>query len=287
MTEKLNPNILTLLRILLLPLPCALLFFDSFPARLTSLIMLTLLALTDYLDGVLARKYQKVSSLGAILDPIADKIFISSIYLTLVYLNYISYLPVFFIILRELLVSYLRAWFPEETKVQRIAKVKTMLQMSFAALVIILNTFYKNFAFLINYLLWFLVFFSYLSALTYFYKVALTVKKFKTNLKYFFYSFFSLFYPVSLLLIFPLSHQLFWINILALSFFFFKKGLAKSSPKLAHKEPWGSLFVIFCIFLEFWYFHKIYFSLWGLLFFSFFTDGIRSLKLIWKILKVQ
>ncbi|WP_051920452.1 CDP-diacylglycerol--glycerol-3-phosphate 3-phosphatidyltransferase [Thermodesulfobacterium hydrogeniphilum] len=287
MTEKISPNFLTLLRILFLPFPCALLFLNSLSAKIIALFILSSLALTDYLDGILARKYKKVSSLGTILDPVADKIFVVSIYLTLVYLKYFAFWPVFFIILREILISYLRAWFPEETKVQKIAKLKTLLQMSLAILVIIFDIFFQKTFYFINYFLWFVAIFSYLSAFNYFYKVFKTIKKFKTNLGYFFESLYSLGYAVSLILIFPLAGNLFWINIIALCFFFFRKGLAKSSPKWAHKKSLIHLLIILGLILEFYFFKKLYFSLWSVLVFSFVTDGIRSLKLAWKILRFQ
>ncbi len=287
MTEKISPNFLTLSRILFLPFPCFLLFLNSIPAKITALFILSFLAFTDYLDGTLARKYKKVSSIGSILDPVADKIFVTSVYLTLVHLKYFEFLPVFFIILREILISYLRAWFPEKVKVQKIAKFKTLLQMSLASFIIFFNIFFNENLWFINYILWLLVLFSYLSAFNYFYRVFKTLKTLRRNLEYFFKSLYSLYYAIVLLLSFPFSGKLFWINILALCFFFFRKGIAKSFPRWANKKSVLYLFFISGILIEFYFFKKVYFSLWCILIYSVFTDGIKSLELIWRLLRFQ
>ncbi|HEA83868.1 MAG TPA: CDP-alcohol phosphatidyltransferase family protein, partial [Thermodesulfobacterium geofontis] len=143
-----TPNRLTLLRIFLLPFPCILLLSGSYSGKLCALITGFLLGITDYLDGILARKYKKITSIGTILDPIADKIFVTSIYLVLVYLNYFNFLPVFFIILREILVSFLRSWFPDKIKVSRIAKLKTLFQMSFAGFAVFFYLYFSSYKYL-------------------------------------------------------------------------------------------------------------------------------------------
>lgn len=287
MYSLITPNRLTLLRIFLLPFPCLLLLSESYSGKISALIAGFLLGITDYLDGILARKYKKVTAIGTILDPIADKIFVSSIYLVLVYLNYFSFLPVFLIILREILVSFLRSWFPDKIKVSKIAKLKTLFQMSFAGLTVLLYIHFPFYIYLIDYFLWIIAIFSYISAIPYFHKVWYKVKEFRKNLKNFFKSLISLIYPLGLLLTFPLAKNLFWINIVALSFFFFKRGLVKGSPKWAYEKIWISLFIVTMLILEYVYFKSLFFSLWLILILSFVKDGLKSLKFMWRILRLQ
>lgn len=287
MLSIITPNRLTILRIFLLPFPCLLLLSDSYFGKLTALAMGFLLGITDYFDGVLARRYRKITYVGTLLDPIADKIFVTSVYLVLVYLNYFIFIPVFLIILREVLVSFLRSWFPHKIKVSKITKLKTLFQMSFAGLALLISLHFHSYSYLINYALWIIAIFSYISAIPYFLKVFNTVKEFKKSLDKFFRSIFSLFYPLSLLISFPLSGKLFWINIISLSFFFFKKGLVKSSPKWAYERAWMSFLIIFSFFLEYFYYKRLFLSLWGVLFLSILKDGLKSIKFMWRILKLQ
>ncbi len=285
--KKITPNKLTILRIFLLPLPCALLMLSSSGAKVAAVSIGSLLGVTDYFDGVLARKYKKITPLGTLLDPVADKIFVTSVYLTLVYLKYFPFLPVALLIIREIIVSFLRSWFPEETKVIRITRLKTLFQMSFAGLAILIKIYLLPYFHLTLYFLWFLVFFSYFSAIPYFYRVFKAVKKFKKNLKHFFYSFSFLGYPLFLIFTFPFTGKLFWINILALNFYIFRKGLAKSCPELAQKETLFVFFIMFVTLFELIYFQRLLFSMWIILIFSLLRDGIKSLKFMWKVLILQ
>ena len=283
MTEKLHPNILTLLRILLVPLPCLFLLNTSITWQFLGLTLLSLLAFTDYLDGALARRHHKVSSIGRVLDPIADKIFVSSIYLFLVHAGYLAFLPVFFIILRELLVRVLRIWFPEKTQVKGIAKVKTFVQMSFVALVILNH----NFTWFPNqityYLTWGVAFFSYLSSFWYF-KDSLSKGFSPTQLLNFFS---SLGYPLFLLFVFPFSGKLFWIPIVAIDFFFFKKALAKSSKEFAVKDNSTYFFAMLVVILEKVFYHEVHFSLYVVLTLSILKDGFKSFKFVKSLLSWQ
>ena len=95
-----------------------------------------LACVTDWLDGFLARKLQQVSSFGAFLDPVADKLIVASSLLMLVssaHLHYIT-LPAIIIVGREIVISALREWMAEIGKrtsiaVSYIGKLKTALQM--------------------------------------------------------------------------------------------------------------------------------------------------------------
>lgn len=127
-------NILTLSRILLAAIIFVLLIS---PERyLTALVLFFLAGVTDYFDGYLARKYNSVSQLGEILDPIADKILILFILFGLA-INLSSYLIGFIgalIITREIWVGALRDLNArngksDATKVTFLAKIKTSVQL--------------------------------------------------------------------------------------------------------------------------------------------------------------
>ena len=127
-------NILTFSRILLAALIFLLLM--SSDGYLLALILFVLAGITDYLDGYLARKYNAVSLIGEILDPIADKILILFVLFGLS-INLSSYLIGFIgatIITREIWVGALRDLNArnqksEATKVTFLAKIKTTIQL--------------------------------------------------------------------------------------------------------------------------------------------------------------
>ncbi len=129
------PNILTMLRILLIPVVVLLVYL---PGRTTDMIAVGLFAfacLTDFLDGYFARIWEQSSSLGRFLDPIADKLLVAAVLLMLVGLNRIngiSLIAANIILCREILVSGLREFLAElnvPLPVSRLAKWKTALQM--------------------------------------------------------------------------------------------------------------------------------------------------------------
>lgn len=282
-----TPNRLTLLRIFFLPFLCMLLLAENYLAKVSALITVFLLGITDYLDGILARKYKKITSVGTILDPIADKIFITSVYLVLVYLNYFEFLPVFLIILREILVAFLRSWFPGKLKVSTIAKWKTLFQMSFVGFAVFFYIHFPLYKYLVNLFLWIIVIFSFISAIPYFLRVCHAIKELRKGLKIFFKSLFYLIYPLGVLLSFPFAKELFWINITSLSFFFFKRGLVRGFPKWAYEKVGLSMVIILSLILEYMWFKRLFFSLWLVLILSFFKDGLRSLRFMWRVLKLQ
>lgn len=285
--EKISPNKITLFRIFLLPLPVALLFLEGYLAKIFSLGLGSLLGATDYIDGFLARKRKQITPLGALLDPVADKIFVTVVYLTLVYLNYFPFAPVALLLSREILVALFRSLFPEEMRVVNIARFKTFFQMSLAGLAILISISKKELLPLTHYLLWFIAIFSYLSAFPYFYRVKKALKRIKFYPLLATKSLLSLMFNLTLLLVFPITKELFWIIILALSFYFFRKGLAKSSPLHAQEESFIILLLLFFISLELLLKGYLFFSLWAVLFFSFYRDGIKSFRLMWEILTLK
>ena len=127
-------NILTLSRILLAPIIFVLLMSPD--GYLAALVLFFLAGVTDYFDGYLARKYNAVSTLGEILDPIADKILILFVLFGLA-INLASYLIGFLgalIITREIWVGALRDLNArngksDATTVTFLAKIKTSVQL--------------------------------------------------------------------------------------------------------------------------------------------------------------
>lgn len=130
------PNTLTLLRIILIPVFVILYYLPfSWNHSIAALIFL-IAAVTDLLDGYLARKLEQTSRFGAFLDPVADKLMVA-IALVLVLQQHPSVwlaLPAAVIIGREITVSALREWMAEVGASKKVAvsmygKVKTVLQM--------------------------------------------------------------------------------------------------------------------------------------------------------------
>ncbi len=139
---KITANQLTLLRVALLPLPYFLIYGSTY-SRVASLAIFTILGITDYLDGLMARR-DGVTKLGKMLDPIADKIFITVCFIPLVDLEIFPLWLVWPIFLREFLVTELRAVLQKEgmeLPVMELGKIKTTIQMIVAGLVLMVATF--------------------------------------------------------------------------------------------------------------------------------------------------
>lgn len=130
------PNLLTLMRILLIPVFILVFYLPFEWAHGLAAIIFALASFTDWLDGFLARKMEQMSPFGAFLDPVADKLLIACTLLLLVGtkdINYIT-LPAIIIVGREIVVSALREWMAEvgsraSVTVNNIGKVKTTVQM--------------------------------------------------------------------------------------------------------------------------------------------------------------
>jgi len=274
------------MRIFFLPIPCILLFINSFLSNLIATVLLLFLSLTDYFDGLLARKYNRTSKLGALLDPIADKIFITTIYLILVKLNYFPYLPVFLLLLREIWISFLRSIFPQKMKVHLIAKFKTFFQMTLAVGVVLAKTFYPNLnTSLIEMLIWGVVFLSYLSAFGYVLRNMnnlnlLFHKNFRNKLIY------EILYPLFLLLIFPFIEEVFWIVPLLMGIIFLK-GAKSFEPEREERFIFFDFIVLFLVIItELILLKNLKFSLFLLLVYLLFKEGIKSLRVFKESLKV-
>jgi CDP-diacylglycerol--glycerol-3-phosphate 3-phosphatidyltransferase len=130
------PNILTLLRIILIPV-LVLVFYSPLPwSYQISAAIFGLAAVTDWLDGYLARRLQQHSVFGAFLDPVADKLMVTVALVLLVQDNPspLFAVPAAIIVGREIAISALREWMSEigertKVAVSIIGKVKTTIQM--------------------------------------------------------------------------------------------------------------------------------------------------------------
>jgi len=134
MTHSL-PNILTLSRIAVIPLIVATFFFDGDSARWFACALFTLAAVTDYLDGFLARRWEVMSNLGRFLDPIADKLLVVTVIVMLASFDRIgawTIVAAVVIVCREIIVSGLREFLAEVRvglPVTQLSKWKTAIQM--------------------------------------------------------------------------------------------------------------------------------------------------------------
>ncbi|MCD2322580.1 CDP-diacylglycerol--glycerol-3-phosphate 3-phosphatidyltransferase [Sphingomonas sp. IC-56] len=130
------PNILTLSRILALPLLVAFLWWPEWPAGYAvAFALYVAMGVTDYFDGYLARTQGTVSKLGVFLDPIADKIMVAAVILVLAAKGIIAdwhVIAAAIILAREIAVSGLREFLggiQVSVPVSRLAKWKTALQL--------------------------------------------------------------------------------------------------------------------------------------------------------------
>jgi CDP-diacylglycerol--glycerol-3-phosphate 3-phosphatidyltransferase len=130
------PNLLTLFRIVLIPVFLWLVFLSAAPGRIAiALIVFAVASLTDFLDGYLARKWNVISDFGKIADPLADKLLVLSALAGLCWLEpfRLSQLIFFAIAARELGITLLREIHKRRGVIMpadKLGKLKTVLQMS-------------------------------------------------------------------------------------------------------------------------------------------------------------
>ncbi|MEQ8232952.1 MAG: CDP-diacylglycerol--glycerol-3-phosphate 3-phosphatidyltransferase [Gammaproteobacteria bacterium] len=138
------PNILTLFRMIMIPCFVVCFHLPIHRAELIAAAVFGLAALTDWLDGYLARRLGQSSKFGAFLDPVADKLMVAVVLIVLLQARPALWLalPVAVIIGREITVSALREWMAEigarrKVAVSWLGKVKTTLQMIALVLLVI------------------------------------------------------------------------------------------------------------------------------------------------------
>ncbi|HXZ54626.1 MAG TPA: CDP-diacylglycerol--glycerol-3-phosphate 3-phosphatidyltransferase [Burkholderiales bacterium] len=133
------PNLLTWLRIIMIPLVIGVFYapqtwLSSWQQNLIATILFIAAAITDLLDGYLARRLNQISAFGAFLDPVADKLMIAAALIVLVQLQRADAIIAVVIIGREIAISAMREWMAKIGKSKSVAvnllgKVKTISQM--------------------------------------------------------------------------------------------------------------------------------------------------------------
>jgi CDP-diacylglycerol---glycerol-3-phosphate 3-phosphatidyltransferase len=130
------PNVLTLMRIVMLPLLVVIYLSDHPLAMPISALLFILAGLTDWLDGYLARKLNQQSAFGAFLDPVADKLIVATALFLILFRHPEVHIliPALIIVGREITVSALREWMAEMGRrgivaVSYMGKLKTTLQI--------------------------------------------------------------------------------------------------------------------------------------------------------------
>ena len=133
------PNVVTFSRIVLIPLIIGLYYLPedwlSWHAKnLAATVVFIVAAITDWLDGYLARRLNQMSAFGAFLDPVADKLIVAGALIVLLHLKRVDMLVALIIIGREIAISALREWMASIGKSKSVAvafvgKVKTLSQM--------------------------------------------------------------------------------------------------------------------------------------------------------------
>lgn len=130
------PTLLTWARIVAIPLIVGVYYLELLPAHqnLFATSLFIVVALTDWLDGYLARRLNQTSSFGAFLDPVADKFLVCSALLILLELGRVNAFVALVIVGREIAISALREWMAQigasrSVAVHMVGKLKTTVQM--------------------------------------------------------------------------------------------------------------------------------------------------------------
>lgn len=144
------PNLLTISRIVVIPAIFLSIYITAAWWAIVAAILFIIASITDYFDGYLARSRGETSALGRLLDPIADKLLVTSALVVLLakpdMVEYkISFIPVIVILCREILVSGLREFLREVNvglPVTRLAKWKTGFQMTALSMMLLKGVWY-------------------------------------------------------------------------------------------------------------------------------------------------
>lgn len=170
-----TPNKLTVLRMIMIPFFLVSLFWktDNNINYIFALIIFSVACITDALDGYLARKNNLITNFGKLMDPLADKLLVSSALISFIELQIVSCIPIIIIISREFLVTSIRMIALESNKVISAniwGKVKTIIQMiSIIAILILLflGNSIANSGLIVSILIWLSAVVTLVSGLTY------------------------------------------------------------------------------------------------------------------------
>jgi CDP-diacylglycerol---glycerol-3-phosphate 3-phosphatidyltransferase len=124
------PNVLTVLRILLVPVLVVALLDETTNGDLLAAIVFAVASLTDFVDGWLARRRSAITSFGKLMDPIADKLLVIAALVALVSLDRLAAWVAMVIIARELAVTMARAQAPQVIPAAGWGKAKTVIQVA-------------------------------------------------------------------------------------------------------------------------------------------------------------
>lgn len=134
------PILLTWLRVAMIPLVVGVYYLPEawlpmHAKNLTAAVFFIVAAVTDWLDGFLARRWNQTSSFGAFLDPVADKLMVTAALLSLLALDRVTDVIALIIIGREITISALREWMAQigaskSVAVNFLGKLKTSVQMT-------------------------------------------------------------------------------------------------------------------------------------------------------------
>jgi CDP-diacylglycerol--glycerol-3-phosphate 3-phosphatidyltransferase len=157
------PNFITIARILLIPFFVGLYMAQQDWSIFASGVLFALAAVTDWLDGYLARRMNQTTPFGAFLDPVADKLIVVSALIVLITYHHNAWLtiPSLIIVGREIVISALREWMAEMNDsvaiaVSYLGKVKTTLQMIAITLLLIVPVESQSIAMTMGYTLLYL-----------------------------------------------------------------------------------------------------------------------------------
>lgn len=149
------PNKLTIIRIVLTPVFLFLFFAEFIPQNyLFALIVFAIAAITDFADGKIARSRNIITNFGKIADPIADKILTTTTLLCFMQKNFCSIWVILIILTREFAVSAIRISAASQGSVipaNIYGKIKTVMQMVFSIIILLLITIQSGFSFSIPY----------------------------------------------------------------------------------------------------------------------------------------
>lgn len=155
------PNILTISRIVVIPLIFMSIYFTSYAWAILAGVLFVAASITDYLDGYLARAWNETSAFGRLLDPIADKLLVATALVVILvkpnmYSLGVTVIPAFVILCREILVSGLREFLREVNvglPVTKLAKWKTAFQMTALAMMLFKDL-WSGWSYVGEFLLW-------------------------------------------------------------------------------------------------------------------------------------
>lgn len=171
------PNILTISRIVVIPLIFLSIYFTSYSWAMFAGTLFVIASITDYFDGYLARARNQTSAFGRLLDPIADKLLVATALVVILakpdmYSLRISIIPVFVILCREILVSGLREFLREVNvglPVTKLAKWKTTFQMVALAMMLF-RELWIGWSYLGEFLLWVAAVLTFITGYQYYQK---------------------------------------------------------------------------------------------------------------------